>query len=76
VSAVELKAGMHVQLRPGGLRTERAALDERRPVGRVLRFPRPSAGDPPLATVEWDTGKTNMHDRRSLVVVELKPCDS
>jgi hypothetical protein len=76
VSVVELKPGMRVQLRPGGLRTERAALDERRPVGRVLRFPRPSAGDPPLATVEWDTGKTNMHDRRSLVVVELEPCDS
>jgi hypothetical protein len=71
--SVELATGMHVQLRPGGLRTVRAALDERRPVGRVLRFPRPSSGTPPLATVEWDTGKTNVHDRRSLVVVERAP---
>ena len=68
---VELKIGMHVQLRPGGLATERSALNPRTPVGRVIRFPRKTAGAPALATVTWDTGKTNVHDRRSLVVVEL-----
>jgi hypothetical protein len=66
---MELKTGNHVQLNPGGLQTAHAEHNPNRPTGRVLRFPRPSAGGPPLATVEWDTGKTNIHDRRSLNIV-------
>lgn len=65
----DLKIGDKVQLNPGGLKTETVPLNPNHPVGRVLRFPRPSTGNPPLATVGWDNGKTNIHDRRSLNVV-------
>lgn len=44
------------------------------PTGRVLRFPRKQPGEPPLVTVHWNgenaSGKTAVHDRRSLIVVE------
>lgn len=52
--------GLHdrVRLTPGG------------PLGTVQGFPRKTAGEPPLAVVAWETGKTNIHDRRNLILVE------
>ena len=55
-----LHVGDTVRLTPNG------------PLGKITLFPRKRAGDPPLATVAWDTGKTNIHDRRNLILVKSK----
>lgn len=54
----QLRVGDTVKLTPKG------------PTGKVLRFPRKQPGEPPLATVAWETGKTNIHDRRNLIFVK------
>jgi hypothetical protein len=53
----KLHVGDNVKLTPKG------------PLGRVLRFPRKQTGEPPLATVEWENGKTNLHDQRDLIFI-------